>query len=68
MQARLRQWALIALGVFVVAVILSLATSGVVSDIGFFIYAAAFIVLVGLLIALLLDYLRARRGPPAGQP
>ena len=68
MQARLRQWVLVALGVFVVAVILSLATSGVVSDIGFFVYAAAFIVLVGLLIALLVDYLRTRRGPGTGQP
>ena len=68
MQRQLRRWTLIALGVFVVAVIVSFATSGVVSDIGFFVYAAAFIVLVGLLIALLIDNLRARRGPPAGQP
>ena len=66
MQGQLRQWILIALGVFVVAVIVSLATSGVVSDIGFFVYAVALVVLIGLLVAWLIG--RGRRGPTAGQP
>jgi hypothetical protein len=68
MQRQLRQWTLIALGVFVVAVIVSLATSGGVSDIAFVVYAVALVVLVGLLFARLIDNMRARRGPPAGQP
>jgi cbb3-type cytochrome oxidase subunit 3 len=66
MQGQLRQWILIALGVFVVAVIVSLATSGVVSDIGFFVYAVALVVLIGLVVAWLIG--RGRRGPTAGQP
>jgi hypothetical protein len=66
MQGQLRQWILIALGVFVVAVIVSLATSGVVSDIGFFVYVVAFVVLIGLVVAWLFG--RGRRGPTAGQP
>jgi hypothetical protein len=52
--------------VFVLAVIVSLATSGTVSDIGFFVYAAALVVLVGLVIAWVLA--AVRRGPPADQP
>jgi cbb3-type cytochrome oxidase subunit 3 len=66
MQGQLRQWILIALGVFVVAVIVSLATSGVVSDIGFFVYVVALVVLIGLVVAWLFG--RGRRGPTAGQP
>jgi hypothetical protein len=66
MQGPFRQWILIALGVFVVAVIVSLATSGVVSDIAFVVYAASLVVLIGLVVALLLG--RGRRGPTAGQP
>lgn len=66
MQERLRQWILIAFGVFVVAVIVSVATSGGVSDIAFVIYAVALVVLIGLGIAWLLG--RGRRGPTAGQP
>ena len=48
--------------------IVSLATSGGVSDIAFVVYAVALVVLVGLFIARLIDNMRARRGPPAGQP
>jgi hypothetical protein len=66
MQEQLRQWILIALGVFVVAVIVSLATSGAASDIAFVVYAVALVVLIGLVVALLLG--RGRRGPTAGQP
>jgi branched-subunit amino acid permease len=66
MQGQLRQWILLALGVFVVAVIVSLATSGIVSDIGFFVYAVALVVLIGLVVAWLIG--RGRRGPTAGQP
>jgi cell division protein FtsW (lipid II flippase) len=66
MQQRLRQWILIALGVFVVAVIVSLATSDVVSDIAFVVYAVALVVLIGLVVAWLVG--RGRRGPTAGQP
>jgi hypothetical protein len=66
MQGQLRQWILIALGVFVVAVIVSLATSGSVSDIAFVVYAVALVVLIGLVVVWLID--RGRRGPTAGQP
>jgi uncharacterized membrane protein YhaH (DUF805 family) len=66
MQGQLRQWILIALGVFVVAVIVSLATSGSVSDIAFVIYVLALVVLIGLVVVRLIG--RGRRGPTAGQP
>jgi hypothetical protein len=66
MQEQLRQWIPIALGVFVVAVIVSLATSDVVSDIAFVVYAVALVVLIGLVVAWLIG--RRRRGPTAGQP
>jgi cbb3-type cytochrome oxidase subunit 3 len=66
MPAQLRQWILIALGVFIVAVIVSLATSGGVSDIAFVVYVVALAVLIGLVVAWLLG--RGRRGPTAGQP
>jgi Sec-independent protein secretion pathway component TatC len=66
MQGQLRQWILIAFGVFVVGAIVSLATSGGVSDIAFVVYAVALVVLIGLLIAWLVG--RSRRGPTAGQP
>jgi Sec-independent protein secretion pathway component TatC len=65
MQGQLRQWILIAFGVFVVAVIVSLATSGSVSDIAFVVYAVALVVLIGLVVVWLID--RGRRGPTAGQ-
>jgi peptidoglycan/LPS O-acetylase OafA/YrhL len=66
MQGQLRRWILIALGVFVVAVIVSLATSGSVSDIAFVVYAVALVVLIGLVVVWLVA--RGRRGPTAGQP
>jgi cbb3-type cytochrome oxidase subunit 3 len=66
MQGQLRQWILIALGVFVVAVIVSLATSGGVSDIAFVVYVVALVVLIALVVAWLVG--RGRRGPTAGQP
>jgi hypothetical protein len=65
-QQQLRQWILIAGGVFVVAVIVSLATSGGVSDIAFVVYAVALVVLIGLVVAWLLA--RGRSGPTARQP
>ena len=66
MQGQLRQMIRIALGVFAVAVIVSLAASGTVSDIAFFVYVVALVVLVGLVVAWLVG--RGRRGPTAGQP
>jgi Sec-independent protein secretion pathway component TatC len=66
MQGQLRQWILIASGVFVVGAIVSLATSGGVSDIAFVVYVVALVVLIGLVIAWLVG--RGRRGPTAGQP
>jgi hypothetical protein len=66
MQGQLRQWILVALGVFVVAVIVSLAASGTVSDIAFVVYVVALVVLIGLVVAWLVG--RGRRGPTAGQP
>ena len=50
------------LAVFLGAVALSMATGGTVSDIGFFIYAAAFVLLVLLAAAWLVARLR-----PAGR-
>jgi hypothetical protein len=66
MQGQLRQWILIAFGVFVVGAIVSLATSGGVSDIAFVVYVVALVVLIGLVIAWLVG--RGRAGPTAGQP
>ena len=66
MHEQLRQWILIALGVFVVGAIVSLATSGGVSDVAFVVYVVALVVLIGLVIAWLVG--RGRRGPTAGQP
>jgi uncharacterized membrane protein AbrB (regulator of aidB expression) len=66
MQEQLRQWAFIALGVFVVALIVSLVAEDTVSDIAFVVYVAALVVLIGLVLAWLLR--RGRSGPPAGQP
>jgi len=66
MQGQLRQWILVAFGVFVVGAIVSLATSGGVSDIAFVVYVVALVVLIGLVIAWLVG--RGRRGPTAGQP
>ena len=61
METQLRQWILIALGVFVVAVIVSLAASGTLSDIAFVVYVVALVVLVGLAVAWLVG--RGRGGP-----
>jgi hypothetical protein len=66
MQGQLREWIFIASGVFVVGAIVSLATSGGVSDIAFVVYVVALVVLIGLVIAWLVG--RGRRGPTAGQP
>ena len=68
MHNRLSQAIQITLAVFVGAVALSMTTSGTLSDIGFFIYAAALVVLAALAVAWLIVRLRmrtARRRPDA---
>jgi hypothetical protein len=68
MYKRLSQAILTTLAVFTGAVALSMATSGTLSDIGFFIYAAALVLLVALSAAWLIARLRlrtARRRPDA---
>ena len=66
MHNRLSQAILTTLAVFTGAVALSMATSGTLSDIGFFIYAAALVLLVALSVAWLVVRLRtARRRPDA---
>ena len=68
MHNRLSQAILATLAVFTGAVALSMATSGTLSDIGFFIYAAALVLLVALSVAWLIVRLRlrtARRRPDA---
>ena len=68
MQNRLSQAILATLGVFTGAVALSMSTSGTVSGIGFFIYAAALVLLTVLAVAWLIVRLRlrtARRRPGA---
>ena len=62
MQARVPRAMQATLAVFLGAVGLSMATGGTVSDIGFFIYAAAFVLLVLLAAA----WLVARLGPVRG--
>jgi FtsH-binding integral membrane protein len=57
---RLSQAILTTLAVFTGAVALSMATSGTLSDIGFYIYAAAFVSLVALVVAWLIVQLRLR--------
>ena len=64
MYSRLSQAILATLGVFTGAVAISLSTSGTVSDIGFFIYAAALVLLVTLSIAWLIVRLRTTRRRP----
>jgi FtsH-binding integral membrane protein len=64
MYNRLSQAILATLGVFTGAVALSMSTSGTVSDIGFFIYAAALVLLVALSIAWLTVRLRTTRRRP----
>ena len=64
MQNRLSQAILATLGVFTGAVALSMSTSGTVSGIGFFIYAAALVLLVALSIAWLIVRLRTTRRRP----
>ena len=68
MYGRLSQAILITLGVFTGAVALSMLSSGTLSSIGFFIYAAALVLLAALAIAWLIVRLRlrtARRRPDA---
>ena len=60
MHNRLSQAILTTLAVFTGAVALSMATSGTVSDIGFFIYAAALVVLAVLAGAWLMVRMRLR--------
>jgi len=62
MQTRIPRAIQATLAVFLGAVVLSMATGGTVSDIGFFIYAAAFVLLVLLAAA----WLVARLGPARG--
>jgi FtsH-binding integral membrane protein len=64
MHNRLSEAILATLGVFTGAVALSMSTSGTVSDIGFFIYAAALVLLVALSIAWLIVRLRTTRRRP----
>jgi FtsH-binding integral membrane protein len=54
MYNRLSQAILATLGVFTGAVALSISTSGTVSDIGFFIYAGALVLLVTLAVVWLI--------------
>jgi hypothetical protein len=60
MHDRLSQAILTTLGVFTGAVALSVSTSGTVSDIGFFIYAAALVLLAALAVAWLIVRIRLR--------
>ena len=60
MYKRLSQAILTTLAVFTGAVALSMSTSGTLSDIGFFIYAAALVVLAALVVAWLIARLRLR--------
>ena len=68
MYHRLSQAILITLAIFTGAVALSMSTSGTLSDIGFFIYAAALVLVAVLAVAWLVVRLRlrtARRRPDA---
>jgi FtsH-binding integral membrane protein len=68
MYNRLSRAILTALAIFTGAVALSMSTSGTLSDIGFFIYAAALVLLAALAVAWLIVRLRlrtARRRPDA---
>lgn len=60
MHNRLSQAILTTLAVFTGGAALSVATSGTVSDIGFFIYAAALVLLAVLVVAWLIVRLRLR--------
>jgi FtsH-binding integral membrane protein len=60
MHNRLSQAILTTLVVFTAAAALSMATSGTLSDIGFFIYAAALVLLAALAVAWLIVRLRLR--------
>ena len=62
MQTRVPRAMQATLAVFLGAVGLSMATGGTVSDIGFFIYAGAFLLLVLLAAAWLIGRLRPARG------
>ncbi len=59
MRTRLPQTMLATLAVFLAAVVLSMATGGTVSDIGFLVYAAALALLVLLAAAWLVARLKA---------
>jgi cation transporter-like permease len=61
MYNRLSQAILTTLAVFTGAVALSMSSSGTLSDIGFFIYAAALVLLAALAVAWLIARLRLRR-------
>ena len=60
MHNRLSQAILTTLTVFTAAAALSMSTSGTLSDIGFFIYAAALVLLTALAVAWLIVRLRLR--------
>jgi FtsH-binding integral membrane protein len=60
MHNRISQAILTTLAVFTGAAALSLATSGTLSDIGFFIYTAALVLLAALAVAWLIVRLRPR--------
>jgi FtsH-binding integral membrane protein len=60
MHKRISQAILTTVAVFTGAVALSMSTSGTLSDIGFFIYAAALVLLVVLAVAWLIVRLRLR--------
>ena len=60
MRNRLSQAILTTLTVFTAAAALSMSTSGTLSDIGFFIYAAALVLLTALAVAWLIVRLRLR--------
>ena len=60
MAPNIRKWLGVALAIFVVAVVVSVATDDTISDIGFFVYAAALIAIVVLLVVALAGYLRDR--------
>ena len=60
MAPNVRKWLGIAFAVFVVGVVVSVATDDTVSDIGFFVYAAALIAILVLLALALAGYVRGR--------
>jgi lipopolysaccharide export LptBFGC system permease protein LptF len=65
MREQRRQWTLIVFGVFAVAVIVSLVSSGTVSDLAFVVYVVAFVILIALAGAWMLG---RGKDTTAGQP